>query len=307
MKKKNKKILVIDFLVLMVLFIYAIFGTDLIKDTKGNLASVSNLTKEEKIKLNTNENLSVYFVDVGQADCILIRYKDNNMLIDAGNNEDGPLLVKYFKDLGIEEFKYVVATHPHEDHIGGMDDIINNFKIDTYYMSDKITTTKTFEEVLDALEDNNMTYKVPVKGYQFELENAKFSVISPGISTSDINDSSIILKLNHGNNSFLFTGDAGSNVEKDILNEDISSDVLKVGHHGSSYSSNLKFLKRVNPKYAIISVGKNNTYKHPSNKTLEKLEKMNIKIYRTDNDGTIICTSDGKNIDFKTTSTNTNG
>lgn len=310
MKKiiKNKKINLFNVLVFIFVLIYVIFGTDVIKDIKNNVASVSNVTNNsESVKLQDNVNLEVYFLDVGQADSILIKLEDEYMLIDAGNNEDGVKLVNYFNELGIKEFKYVFGTHPHEDHIGGMDDIINNFKIDNYYMPDKITTTKTFEDVLDALINNNLQYAILEKGDEFNLSSANFKVIYAGDETNDINDSSIVLKLTYGNNSFLLTGDATSNVEKTLLNDNIKSDVLKVAHHGSNYSSTDEFLDVVSPKYAVISVGKNNNYNHPSNSTLKKLNDRNIKLYRTDLDGTIKFTSDGENITITTISTDVNG
>ena len=310
MNKKSKYIF--NFIVAIIIAVYALFGTDLTKDVKKNLASVSDAIEKIDTGLNSehvnkNETLSIYFLDVGQADSILIRLNGQNMLIDAGNNEDGPLLVNYFKELGIEDFKYVVATHPHEDHIGGMDDIINNFNIDTFYMPDKITTTKTFEDVLDALENKNMKYNTLNDGDKFNIDDANFEVISGGFTNSDINDSSIVLKLVYLNNSFLFTGDATRNVENKILDKDIKSDVLKVGHHGSKYSTTDKFLDKVSPKYAIISVGKDNIYNHPSSNTITKLENKGIKIYRTDSLGTIILDSDGNNINIKNINTNTNG
>lgn len=301
--KKIKKI--ISFIIGLIVIFCIIFKTDFINDIN-NSASVSNVVNNKE-KIEVSGNLNVYFIDVGQADCIYINQGDYNMLIDAGNNEDGKKLVNYFKSLNIEEFNYVVATHPHEDHIGGMDDIINNFKIDEFFMPDKLSTSKTFEGVLDALSNNSLNYYAPQKGESFNLGDAKFKVIYSGDDTNDINDSSIILKMTYGSNSFLFTGDATSNVEKIILNEDIESDVLKVAHHGSDYSSTDEFLDKVSPGYAVISVGENNSYNHPSNSTLDKLNKRNIKLYRTDLNGTIIFTSDGENINIETIKTDTNG
>lgn len=312
MSNKNKFKFIFNFAVAVVIVLCVIFNTDFEKDMEKVLASISNVTKslesnldEEKTKMN--EVISVYFLDVGQADSIFIKVGNQNMLIDAGNNEDGKLLVNYFKEMGIEKFKYVVATHPHEDHIGGMDDIINNFDIETYYMPDVITTTKTFEDVLDALESKKMKYVIPKEDDKFNIDNANFEVIYSGLKSNNINDSSIVLKLIFKNNSFLFTGDATTKVENTILNKNIQSDVLKVGHHGSTYSTSDKFLKNVSPKYAVISVGKNNIYNLPSLNTIKNLENRNIKIYRTDLSGTIIFTSDGNNIDVKNINTNTNG
>lgn len=303
-KKLNKLIKII--IGLVILIVITIQG-NLFDNVSNATASINDSTKSDKIDAKVKENFSVSFIDVGQADSVLIRNGNYNMLIDAGNNEDGEKLVNYFKSLGIEEFTYVFATHPHEDHIGGMDDIINNFKIDNYYMSNKLSTTKTFMDVLDALDGRNLKYTVPNKGDTLKLGDANIKVIYPGDDKSNINDSSIVLKITYGKNSFLLTGDATSNVERKIYNEDIKSDVLKVAHHGSSYSSIDVFLDKVKPYYAVISVGKNNIYNHPSNKTLEKLNKRNIKVYRTDLDGTIVFISDGDNLSVKALKTDTNG
>ena len=303
-KKLNKLIKII--IGLVILIVVTIQG-NLFDNVSNATASINDSTKSDKIDAKVKENFSVSFIDVGQADSVLIRNGNYNMLIDAGNNEDGEKLVNYFKSLGIEEFTYVFATHPHEDHIGGMDDIINNFKIDNYYMSNKLSTTKTFMDVLDALDGRNLKYTVPNKGDTLKLGDANIKVIYPGDDKSNINDSSIVLKITYGKNSFLLTGDATSNVERKIYNEDIKSDVLKVAHHGSSYSSIDVFLDKVKPYYAVISVGKNNIYNHPSNKTLEKLNKRNIKVYRTDLDGTIVFISDGDNLSVKVLKTDTNG
>ena len=303
-KKLNKLIRII--IGLVILIVVTIQG-NLFNNVSNATASINDSTKSDKIDAKVEGNLSVSFIDVGQADSVLIRNGNYNMLIDAGNNEDGEKLVNYFKSLGIEEFTYVFATHPHEDHIGGMDDIINNFKIDNYYMSNKLSTTKTFTDVLDALDGRNLKYTVPNKGDTLKLGDANIKVIYPGDDKSNINDSSIVLKIIYGKNSFLLTGDATSNVERKIYNEDIKSDVLKVAHHGSSYSSTDVFLDRVKPYYAVISAGKNNIYNHPSNKTLEKLNKRNIKVYRTDLDGTIVFISDGDNLSVKALKTDTNG
>lgn len=306
---RNRKINWLNVIVGIIIILYVIFSSDFKNDVKKASASVTNTikttTKAEVKKVDGN--LKVSFIDVGQADSILIENNNHNMLIDAGNNADGKKLVNYFKENNIESFDYVVATHPHEDHIGGIDDIINNFDVSTFYMPEVLTTTKTFEDVLDALDNKNMKYDVPKIDDTFNLGDANIKVIYVGNSSSDLNDSSIVLKLTYGNNSFLFTGDATSNVEKQILNKELKSDVLKVGHHGSSYSSTNEFLDKVSPKYAVISCGLNNIYHHPTSSTLNKLSNKKIKLYRTDEVGTIIMTSDGNDITVDTKKTDTNG
>lgn len=264
-------------------------------------------TQPVNVTRKVDGSLMVYFVDVGQADCILVSTQDHNMLIDAGNNEDGDKLVDYFNSLGIKKFDYVFGTHAHEDHIGGMDNIIDNFEIDDFYMPDVVSSSRTFEDVILALEEKKLVFQTPNVGEQFYLADAIVKVLYVGDEDSDLNDTSIVLKLSYGNNSFLLTGDATANVEKKLLNSDIKADVLKIGHHGSQYSSSIDFLEKVNPKYAIIQVGEGNVYDHPKIETLNKLNNLKIRVYRTDLNGTIIAKSDGKEITFSTKETDTDG
>ena len=259
-----------------------------------------------KFSEDINEELEVYFLDVGQADSILIRNKDKNMLIDAGNNNDGDYLVSYFKSIGIEKFDYVVGTHAHEDHIGGMDNIIDNFGIGKFYMPDKITTTKTFRDVLDALERKQIKFNVPEIGDVLNFGDVNIRVIY--ISSDDeLNDTSIVLKLVYKDISMLFMGDASTKVEEKILLQDLKSDVLKVGHHGSIYSTSEDFIKGVEPKISIIEVGKNNNYGHPRYEVIERLKNIGSKVYRTDEDGTIKVSSDGEKLKVEFLNTNTDG
>ena len=299
-KKKQKLPKGISILLIIVAIFYSLYERD-IDQTFG--LPVTETFKETE---NTN-TLDITYLDVGQADAILIQNEGHNMLIDAGNNEDGPLLVQYFKEQNMTKFDYLIATHPHEDHIGGMDDIIKNFDIEKIYMPNVTTTTKTFLDVLNAMEEKNMTFDVPNIGQNFALGHTLFQVMYTGSDKKNLNNSSIILKANFKNTSYLFTGDATSEVEKKILSKDIKATVLKVGHHGSKYSTTTEFLNKVNPKYAIISVGKNNSYNHPNQITIDKLTKKNIEIHRTDQEGSIFLKSDGKTINITSKQTNTNG
>lgn len=304
MTKKRKKKKENKFLRLILILLTIIYGLYLSEmDGTYSLDNTNDVFKE------VSTDLRISYLDVGQADSILIENNNEYMLIDAGNNEDGELLVKYFNQKGIKEFKYLVGTHPHEDHIGGLDDVINNFNVGTIYLPDAITTTKTFMDVLDAIENKELSYKVPKIEETFTLGEALITVLYTGNDTKDLNNTSIVLRLDFGNTSYLFTGDATDKTEEILLNSgvNIKADILKIGHHGSKYSTTDKFLKSVNPKYAVISVGTGNSYKHPESIVLNKLKANNIEIHRTDLEGTIIVTSDGENINFKNLDTNLDG
>lgn len=305
---KKKKINVIKLIIGICIVIYMLFNSEYLDDLKANLENTKEVINDNisNTMLDNTTNLQVYVLDVGQADSILIKSNDKYALIDAGCNETGDELVSYLESLGIEKFEHVIATHPHEDHIGGMDNIIENFDVNNFYMPDILTTTKTFEDVLNALEVKNLQYTTPNIDDKFYLNDAIFTVLYLDNNEDNLNDSSIILRLEYGNNSFLFMGDASSEVEEKILNKNIKSDVLKVGHHGSEYSSSNEFLKKVGASYAVISVGTNNSYNHPSNLALKRLEKNNMKIYRTDTNGTILFNSDKENIIVNTIKTNIN-
>lgn len=263
----------------------------------------SNLNIKKEIMTLTNHattDMKVHFIDVGQADSILIESAGKYMLIDAGNNEDGEMLKKYLQKEGVRKLDYVIATHPHEDHIGGMDDIIDTFQVDTIFMPDISHTTKTFEDVLTAIADKNLEITIPQVGEQYQIGNAQFIIIAPNSSDyeADLNNYSIGIKLINGNNRFVMCGDAEEAAEKDILNNgiDISADVYKVSHHGSSTGTTQEFLQAISPRYAVIECGADNVYGHPHEATLGKFEDMDIDVYRTDRNGTIVAISDGAEI-----------
>jgi beta-lactamase superfamily II metal-dependent hydrolase len=245
----------------------------------------------------------VHFIDVGQADCILIQTPEGrNILIDAGNNDDQQTILTYLNKQGTKKIDVVIGTHPHEDHIGSMDAVIKNYEIGKLFMPKVSTTTKTFEDVLAAAKAKKLKISSPTPGTVIEPDkNVKLTVLAPNSAQyDDLNNYSIVVKMTYGSTSFLFTGDAEGTSEKEILAKkfDIKADVLKIGHHGSDSSTTAAFLKAVSPKYAVISVGQGNDYGHPKKTTLDKLKAKNIDIYRTDLNGTIIATSDGKAIKF---------
>lgn len=245
--------------------------------------------------------MSVHFIDVGQGDSILIQCGGENMLIDAGTNESGSKIADYLNGLNITRLKYVIGTHPHEDHIGGLDDIIRSFDTDTIILPPIEHTTKTFEDVLDAIEDKSLTITLPKAGAQYLLGNAILTIIAPNDDYGDdLNNWSVGIKITNGKNSFVMAGDAGMISEYDMCENgiDLSADVLKLNHHGSKTSTSEQFLKAVHPWAAVISCGVNNSYGHPAASTLKKLQNFGCDVYRTDEQGTIIAVSDGTKITF---------
>ena len=252
-------------------------------------------------------DLKVSYIDVGQADSILIQQGDHAMLIDAGNNDDANTVKNYISNQGVSVLDYVICTHPHEDHIGGMDYIVNSFNIGKIYLPEATATTKTYQDLLTAVANKGMQFNSPTPGKSFMLGDATCMILGPiNWDQAELNTSSIVLKVDYVNNSFLFTGDAEAVNEQDMINAgyDLNVDVLKVGHHGSTSSTSQTFLDATSPSYAVITVGAGNTYGHPAASTITRLQNDGIKIFRTDLNGTIVANSDGSNITFNTTPTN---
>jgi len=248
--------------------------------------------------------LSVHFIDVGQGDCSLIVDGDIAVLIDAGESENSSKIIAYLNSLDIKKLDYIIATHPHSDHIGGLSEIINTFPVGKIYMSrmpDELTpTTVVYENLLNAISDNGLKISTPKFGEKLDFGNAKLELYPPLEEFDGINNFSIVSRLTHSNNTFLFTGDAEKEVEKSLLNEniDLKSKVLKVGHHGSNTSSTTAFLEEVEPEICIVSCGYQNSYNHPSSAVIKRLNAYTGNIFRTDLLGTIVLNSDGKTLEY---------
>ncbi|MBQ8573119.1 MAG: MBL fold metallo-hydrolase [Ruminococcus sp.] len=249
-----------------------------------------------------NAELTISFIDVGQGDATLIECDNEAMLIDAGLYSERQAVTSYIYKRGIRSLDYCVATHPHADHIGGMSDVIYSLDVDTLVYPLCDTESSSWNYVLDACDETGVSYFNPEPLDTIKLGKATITFLSPERNAvyDDLNNYSLVLKLEYENVSFLFTGDAEKQVETKLLEThfDLSADVLKCGHHGSSTSSSEAFINAVNPAAAVISCGIDNEYGHPHRETLNTLNDRGIKIYRTDMSSTIVALSDGETITF---------
>jgi len=238
--------------------------------------------------------------DVGEADSALILCGDEAMLVDTGNSDQGSMIRLYLKQHNVNGLKYLLLTHSDRDHIGGAASVISNIEIENLFMCRYEKDNDVYANMMNEINYKNMSWSTPDVGAEYQLGDATITIIAPNRDYDNPNDSSIAFVIRHGEDSFIFTGDAEETAEADIVNNglDISADVYYVGHHGSHTSSTQPFLDKVNPKYAVISCAKDNEYGHPHIETMEKLKAMGVSLFRTDDQGSIICYSDNNGISF---------
>ena len=262
---------------------------------------------------NVEGEAKIWYLDVGQADSMLLQLPNGNeweyVLIDAGTGQTEEALVSWLQEQGVTDITAGIATHPHEDHIGGMDAVLEAIPVESLYMpevKESLTpTTRCYEQMLDAAEAQQVQ---AVKGQSgvtvYEEDGVKLELVGPEPQKEydDLNEYSLVAKLTVGGKSFLFTGDSSEQAEADMIEagEDLKADVLKIGHHGSSTATTKAFLQAVNPQVAVISCGKDNSYGHPHEETMQRLQEKAMTIYRTDEDGTILATCDGTSIEWQT-------
>lgn len=270
--------------------------------TAGSIVSTASNAKAGEAKTGSTQvkEMEVHFIDVGQGDATLIMCDGHSMLIDAGDYSKGTAIQNYLQKQNVKKLDYLILTHPDSDHIGGAPVIITKFEIDKVFVSNYEKDNKTYQKLIQALDNKRLKYTTPEVGTKYTLGTAEFTILAPNGTYDDPNDASIALMLQNGENKFLFTGDAEENAEQDILATgiDLSADVYKAGHHGSRTSTSQEFFEAVSPSCAVISCGEDNSYGHPHAETLNTFRMNGVKVYRTDEDGTIIAVSDGTKITF---------
>lgn len=271
-----------------------------------SLTAVSSHTvlalEDEDIELTEDKSsFTIHFIDVGQADAALVLCDDSAMLIDGGNAADSDLIYSYLKKHDVDHLDYIVCTHAHEDHVGGLAGALNYASVDTALCPVTSYDSKAFKSFVKYLKKQDVEITVPEAGNTYSLGSSEFEILGPiNDDGNGENNSSIVIRIVYKNTSFLFTGDAELEEEEDIIDEQytLESTLLKVAHHGSETSTSYGFLNEVLPEYAVISVGKNNSYGHPSEDVLSRLRDADATVYRTDMQGDIICTSDGESLSF---------
>ena len=247
---------------------------------------------------------SVHFIDVGQADSMLLECNGVYALIDAGYDTTGHIVVEYLQEQGVEELELVVGTHPHGDHIGGLPEVLNTFPANNVWSGPITYTNDYVRNFRTSVGNQGLAIHHPNPGDTFQLDDALITVLGPVKKYyEDVNDLSLVLMVEFGDTKFLFTGDMEQIAENDMLDYwgeefDFGADVLKVGHHGSYSSTHYRFLRAVMPTYGVICVGGNNDYGHPHKDPISRLQDAEVQIYRTDKMYDIVCVSDGEDIEF---------
>ena len=292
------KVLVIISSVLILLSLSACTVKDIDAQSSTSNNSINNVqgsisSNKETSEISSLNESELHFIDTGNSDAILIKNNNKFALIDGGDNDDEERVVEYLKNQGVKELEYIFATHPHSDHIGGLDAVVNEIPVKKVYVSNGDSDSKTYSDFIYAMSNKGLSPSVPLLNSEFKLGNGKFRVISAA-NEKDPNNNSLVLEYTNGNDKVLLMGDAEEKIERELDVNEV--DLLKVGHHGSRSSSSSSFIDKVNPKYAVILVGANNKYNHPHKETMDTLVSKNIEIHRSDECGHIVFKSSGNGL-----------
>ncbi|MDO4841545.1 MAG: ComEC/Rec2 family competence protein [Phoenicibacter congonensis] len=299
----SKKSCITKIVAVLAAFLLAISALFVSGCTKVNVNFTDSSSKAQAANFSSTGELKVRFVDVGQGDCALISFDNHWMMIDGGKPSASSVVHTVLNRLGVTEIEYMVASHPDSDHSGGLAGALNLVKVDHFMCSTTESDTTTWKNIKKQVEEQGLEIEVPKVGDTFKLGDATVTILGPTDTFESDNNNSIVLRIDYGNKSFLFTGDMEHESENSMLKAgtNVKADVLKVSHHGSRTASSVKFLKQVSPEYAVISCGKDNDYGHPHEETLKHLKKVNTTVLRTDELGDIIFTTDGNSLDYTST------
>ena len=304
-KSERKKLakLLTTIIAIIILVVASIIGIDIVELVPDNTVQTTQPETTGKVQ-DVEGALVVHMIDVGQADCFLLIQDEQTALVDCGTRSTGKDAVEYIKELGITQLDYVIGTHPHDDHMGGMYDVITNFDIGTVIIPDSRDgeiTANWYIKLMTELNTGDYNIEYADRGDLFSLDDASMQVIAAETDVGgNTNNYSIVLKVSFGQMDMIMTGDAETEIEEIILQSgmDIDAEILKAGHHGSDTSSSDEFLDAISPEYVLISCKVGNKYEHPIKSTMEKFEQRKIEIYRTDECGSVIMTITTDNVTF---------
>lgn len=302
-KNKGASIIVSIIIIICALFGFLYNQCDVVRDFVDGLGIFSDAPSINNPYIDPDGNeMAVHFIDVGQGDCTLLQTPAGSVLIDCGERGDDKEIIAYLKSQGVTSLEYVIFTHPHEDHMGSAPELLEGIEVKNVIMNDRVSTAKFFENTITVLEDKNINTILAVPGNVYTIGALRLTILGPyskEFSTEDTNNSSVIVHASYGHRAFLFTGDAEELAEEELLSHhknDIKCDVFSAGHHGSSSSNTLALVQAASPTYAVISCGKNNSYGHPHEETIDTFDKCGVTYYRTDELGTIVFVTDGESL-----------
>ncbi len=311
-KKKSSAKKLISFVIAVIVLLIGAFTflneeiMQLVGNGEGEQSTMGETLDIPDLGETDGKGILFHFINVGQGDAILVTTPEGNMLVDTSIKGQQDELAAYLASVNVTELKYLVLTHPDADHIGNAQYIVENYPVETVYMTNRAATSKTYTNLITALENSSADVVCPSLGESFDLGGLRSTFLAPVEEYDDANEMSLVLKCVYGSNSIMLTGDAEHISEGDMLEkwskDSFKCDILKAGHHGSSSSTTEEFLNAVAPSVAVISCGEGNTYGHPHEETMDRFAERKITVYRTDIDGNIVAKLNGTTIEITTES-----